>query len=84
MNRTPDSYIPASLRCVLPFDILADGLGIAFDLCNGETIRLFLDHKSSERLIAIVSSYLGDHSQSATSTGIPSLDVSMPDEGVNV
>lgn len=47
----PPSYSPVAVRCVLPPDPQGRR-ALAFDLEDGEVLRVVLDRKNTERLLA--------------------------------
>ena len=56
MSRTPESYVPASWRALLPVDV--DGSqGIAFNLADGSVVRLRIDAESALALVQCLSRY---------------------------
>jgi hypothetical protein len=82
---TPARYLPARWRAVLPVDF-DDTQGIAFDLDDGQIVRLSIDAESALALVTLIQRYRsGDpRFQSPSSSGSPSVDGSMPDEGQKV
>jgi len=78
------TYVPASWRCTLPAEEC--GVGLAFNLQLGDTVRLFLDRESAQQLVATLANSLARYnsSHSPRSSGIPSFEVSMPGPAENV
>jgi len=55
----PECYNAANCRCVLPVD--ASGVGLAFDLSNGQTIRFGLDLHDAKFLSETLAEGLRDY-----------------------
>jgi len=73
----PPHYRAAKLRCVLPYHADVDLLGVAFDLADGEVLRIALDGDSARRMICLLTDYLASGVQSPSSSDMPSVDGSM-------
>jgi hypothetical protein len=80
----PDSYIAATWRNTTPVDPATDEIGIGFDLAGGQAVRLRMGVPMARLLAESVADYLdglpGGCSQSPISFGMPSVDVSTPEE----
>lgn len=88
-TRLPPSYVPATWRNVTPVDAETRAIGIGFDLPSG-TVRMALPLEGARHLAEALAEeldrygYRRTQSHSDKSAGIPSVEVSMPDEGVEV
>lgn len=86
-GRLPKSYLAATWRNVTPVDAEAKAIGIGFDLPSG-TVRMALGLEGARHLAEALTGYLAGYrraqSHSDKSAGIPSVEVSTPDEGVYV
>jgi len=82
VRRLPAVYRTATWRNVTPVDEPFDEIGIGFDV-GSDVVRLRLSVVDARHLIESIGDYLG-RSQSPTSSGAPSEDVSTPEEGVCV
>lgn len=85
-SRIPSSYRPATWRGTLPCD--AGETAVSFNLGDGSVLRLRLPVDSALHLAESLADYLVEagyavrtNSQSRSSSGSPSVDGSMPDEG---
>jgi len=56
--KIPAIYKPARWRCVTPFEQEARSIGLAFDLAEGGTVRLLLDHRSAVAICEILREHL--------------------------
>lgn len=86
-GRIPGTYLAASCRNVTPVDITTDEIGIGFVLADGQVLRLRLSACDAAGLATSLTSYLDAfeaRSHSVTSSGMPSVEVSTPDEWLNV
>jgi hypothetical protein len=89
MTRLPRSYVAATWRNVTPVDVEAEAIGIGLNLPSG-TVRVALAVDGARQLAEALTEYLElagyrrTQSHSDKSSGIPSVEVSMPDEGVEV
>lgn len=77
VGRTPTSYQPAKWRCTLPADEVEGVMGVAFDLPDGQVLRLALPLDDARNLAESIQDYLMA-SQSEMSSGIPIADGSIP------
>lgn len=87
-SRLPKCYVSASWRNTTAVDVATQSIGVGFNLASSEILHLKLDLESARHLAESLSEYLTHYgraiSQSDKSSGIPSVEVSMPEEGVNV
>jgi hypothetical protein len=86
-RRIPPSFKKAAWRSTSPVDLHYEEIGISLTLEDGWVLRLRLSVADAKRLAESVASYLEDHavrSHSEMSSGMPSTDVSIPDEGLKV
>jgi hypothetical protein len=84
------AFVPADWRGTTRVDVATrQVIGVSFNTA-GEPVRLLLSTDSARRVAESILHELqvdyerGTNSQSATSTGAPSVDVSRPEDGVNV
>jgi len=54
-SRIPASYLPASLRCTLPVDDATNRIGVAFNLPDGQVLRIALDEKNAKAICTLLS-----------------------------
>lgn len=83
----PDSYRPATWRCTTRVDDIAGVIGIAFTLPDGSVARFALQIYDALYLAGSISGFSTDHFKrchSSISSGMPSVDVSVPHDGENV
>ena len=83
MGSLPSSYIQVVWRNTTPVDAKTDHVGLGFDLDDGSVLRLSLSPETVRHLMETLQPYV-HRTQSETSSGIPSLDVSTPFDGENV
>lgn len=57
MTRRPASYARAELRCVLPVDPADPRLSVAFDLADGQVLRLHVGEESARGLLLGLQRY---------------------------
>jgi len=79
----PNSYQPAEWRNTTPVSEKTGRIGIGFNTDEGRVIRLSLAEASARQLLASLADYL-DADHSPKSSGMPSVEVSIPLEGENV
>lgn len=77
MGSVPESYICSEWRNTTPVDAKEARVGVGFDTADGQQIRLSLSLESARSLAETLLLYLF-LSQSQTSAGMPSVDVSTP------
>lgn len=83
ISRIPAAYLSATFRNSTPIDPVFNEMGVGFNMADGTIIRLRLNVEHARAMAESVGDYLRDHfeeAHSCTSSGIPSVDVSMPDE----
>jgi hypothetical protein len=83
MGKLPNSFVQADWRNTTPIDSETGRAGVGFNLENGEVLRLSLCPQSVRNLVETLLPYV-DRTQSVTSSGIPSIDVSTPLDGEKV
>lgn len=83
----PRSYEEAEWRGTLPVDG-AGRIGLSFNKADGEIVRLSLDLDSARSVLEMFIEYLAEYqerrSHSDTSSGMPSVEGSTPQEGKEV
>lgn len=87
VSRLPVAYQIASWRNTTPVDDAGLDLGVGFNLADGQVVRLRLSLASSYHLAQSIEDALRDHRarvHAAVSHGIPSVDMSIPDDGLKV
>lgn len=79
----PVIYQPATFRNATPVDPQFAEIGLGFNLCDGSVVRLRMGVTDARAFVQSAWDYLLTYEarlQSAASSGIPSVDVSTPDE----
>lgn len=79
----PGSYQSAEWRNTTPADGNTHRIGVGFDMCDGTVLRLSLSEESARHLAETLLNHL-TRSHSPMSSGMPSVEVSTPFDGVNV
>lgn len=79
----PNSYRPAEWRNTTPVDSNTNRIGVGFDMHDGTVIRLAISDESARHLAETLLNYL-TRSHSPMSSGMPSVEVSTPFDGVKV
>ncbi len=86
-SRLPAIFQEATWLCTTPFDDATERVGLGFNI-GGEKVRLRLDLTSALDIVATLaealSAYQRRRSHSDTSSGMPSSEVSTPDDGEKV
>lgn len=85
-SRIPPSYQDSAIRCVLPVCPASGRIALAFDIADGQTVRLALSQEQASWLVHCVSGYLNEAAgaQSAGSALMPSSPKSVPSGGSKV
>ena len=83
MGTIPNSYRPAEWRNTTPVDSNTNRIGVGFDMSDGTVLRLTLSQESARHLAETLHDHL-TRSHSPMSSGMPSVDVSMPPDVENV